>query len=308
MSDIPDELDVFFSRLGDVTGAAATERIRHTMTEPKRAGYWVNPLADGMWETQDPPVPGLPGCYSVAAPDRAELLNREETSRGKVYPVNPASVDAVNALDPQPGQEVLDLAAAPGGKTLIMAAKMHNEGRIAAVEPVRGRFHRMRANLNRCGVTNTAYYLEDGRRIGRKVPGRFDRVLLDAPCSSESRFRLADPETYRHWKPRKVKECARKQRGLIRSAFQALKPGGYLVYSTCSFAPEENELVVSYLLNAEVAAVPVEFGVTAPDSVPGLTCWREKNLDARLSRARRVLPDELWDGFFICLIRKDPAV
>ena len=94
----------------------------------------------------------------------------------------------------------------------------------------------------------------DGRSIGRKVPERFDRVLLDSPCSSESRIRLDDPSTYQHWSPRKTREMVRKQRGLIRSAYLALKPGGELVYCTCAFSVEENEQVVDYLLRREPAA------------------------------------------------------
>lgn len=87
-----------------------------------------------------------------------------------------------------------------------------------------------------------------GERLEKKTPERFDRVLLDAPCSGESRIHQDDPASWQHWKLRKIKEQARKQYGLIRSAFAALKPGGTLLYCTCSFAPEENEAVVSDFL------------------------------------------------------------
>ena len=196
---------------------------------------------------------------------------------------------------------MLDLAAAPGGKTLLMAAAMANGGRIAAVEPVKGRFHRMRANLDRCGVTNTQFYQADGRSIGRKVPERFDRVLLDAPCSSEARIRIDAPETYDHWKLRKVRECAKKQRGLIRSAYAALRPGGRLLYCTCSFAPEENEMVVDHLLRAEPRAPLIR--VTGAGR-GGLTEWQGRALDPRLGDTLRVVPDDLYDGFYMALIGK----
>ena len=235
-------------------------------------------------------------------------MHREDAVAGDLYPINPSSVAAVRCLAPEPEQEVLDLAAAPGGKTLLLAAMMKNTGRIAAVEPVKKRFHRLRANMQRCGVSNVQYYLADGRGVGHKVPERFDRVLLDAPCSSESRIRLEDPDSYRHWKLRKIKECSRKQRSLLRSAYQALKPGGRLLYCTCAFAPEENELVVQQLLTAEPAAELLPLTLPEEPCIQhGLCEWRGERLDPAIDRCRRILPDSLWDGFFVCLMRKRPA-
>jgi 16S rRNA (cytosine1407-C5)-methyltransferase len=274
------------------------------MTEPKRETYWVNSLKPASPLAGHDPFDGLPGCFLASAGDRDALMRSDATLAGSLYPQNPSSVLAARVLAPEPEEEVLDLAAAPGGKTLQMAALMANTGRIAAVEPVKARFHRMRANLARCGVANVQFYQADGRGVGRKVPGRFDRVLLDAPCSSESRIRLGDPSSYAHWKPRKVRECARKQRALILSAFTALRPGGRLLYCTCSFAPEENELVVAHLLREapEADVVPIE--LPAAPAVAALGSWEGTALDERIGLARRIVPDEVWDGFFLCLLRR----
>ncbi len=298
---VPERLGDFRERLIRVFGAAGAESVLATMTASKRTGYVVNPLADGDWMPIGTPIPGLPGCFSVLPQARRSLLEHPAVAAGGFYPMNPSSVYAARALDVDGSMEVLDLAAAPGGKTLLLAMAMNNAGRIAAVEPVKGRFHRMRANLARCGVTNVQFYAADGRSIGRKVPGRFDRVLLDAPCSSEARIRLDDPATFRHWKLRKIRETTRKQRGLIRSAFDALKPGGEMVYCTCAFSPEENELVVAHLLEAETAADVLP---SAAPGAPGLTVWADRALDARLEHCRRLLPDDLFDGFFLARIRK----
>lgn len=302
--DTASTLEAFGERLAHIYGAGVAGGVLATMRLPKRTGYVLNPLAGPVdYDPPGLPVPGLGGCFAVGAEDRLGLLEHPAVAAGSFYPMNPSSVLAARALGVDEDMEVLDLAAAPGGKTLLLAMAMNNGGRIAAVEPVKARFHRMRANLARCGVTNVQFYVADGRSIGRKVPERFDRVLLDAPCSSEARIRLDDPATYRHWKPRKVRETSRKQRGLIRSAFAALKPGGEMVYCTCAFSPEENELVVDHLLGAEPTAVVLP--LDGP-GVPGLTHWQTRALNPKLGDCRRILPDDLFDGFFLARIRKIP--
>lgn len=297
----------FTARLEEIYGHSDAVDILNTMAAPKRFAFWVNTLRDVEIPEAAHPVAGLDDCFELPAGQRDAFMRLEATIDGDFYPMNPASIAAARCLDVAPGQEVLDLAAAPGGKTLQLASMMANTGRIAAVEPVKGRFHRLRANLQRCGVTNTSFYLADGRSIGRKVPGRFDRVLLDAPCSSESRIRLDQPDSFQHWKPRKIKECARKQRALLQSALAATRPGGLLLYCTCAFAPEENELVVDSLLGrGGVTLLPVTLA-GEPRTLPGLTEWRGRALDNTLARTVRVLPDQLWDGFYLALMQKDAA-
>jgi 16S rRNA (cytosine1407-C5)-methyltransferase len=311
---VPDSLTPLFERLNDIYGPDVRQSIQASMQVAKQVGWLRNVLlaadllaADLLAaETRPPgePVSGLDGCFALPATEREALMAHPAVEAGSAYPTNPSSVVAARCLDVHPGQEVLDLAAAPGGKTLQLAMAMRNQGRIAAVEAVKSRFHRMRANLSRCGVTCAEFYLADGRSIGRKVPERFDRVLLDSPCSSEARIRLDEPASYAHWSPRKTREMVRKQRGLIRSAFLALKPGGEMVYCTCAFSVEENERIVDYLLHRSPEADVLPVMVPAARSLPGLTSWRGKAMDNRLSACRRVLPDELFDGFFIARIRK----
>jgi 16S rRNA (cytosine1407-C5)-methyltransferase len=303
-TQVPVALAPLFGRLAGIYGADAARRIRATLVEPKRVAWLVNPLVPAVSLPSGEAVPELAGCFTLPHQERPALMAHPAVEAGSVYPTNPSSIVAARALSVRPGQEVLDLAAAPGGKTLQLAAAMENRGRIAAVEAVKGRFHRMRANLGRCGVTMAEFYLADGRTIGRKVPERFDRVLLDSPCSSESRIRLDDPASYQHWSTRKTKEMVRKQRGLIRSAYLALKPGGELIYCTCAFSAEENELIVDYLLRRESGAELLEPEIAAANAIQGLTSWQEKSLDARLARCRRILPDDLFDGFFLARIRK----
>ena len=140
--------------------------------------------------------------------------------------------------------------------------------------------------------------------MGALTPERFDRVLLDAPCSSEARFDLNDPDSMAHWSPGKVREVAHKQKRLLLSAIHALKPGGVLVYSTCSFAPEENECIVHaalHKLGDAVEVTPVEIPVLHQ---PGLTEWDGKMLNPQLAHSVRVLPDSLVDGFYLARLVK----
>ena len=161
-------------------------------------------------------------------------------------------------LSPQSEECILDLGAAPGSKTLQLAELMGNQGSIWAVESVRGRFFRLRDNLARYGAENVQTHLADGTRLWRRHPERFDRVLLDAPCSSEGRFRADAPKTYAYWSEKKIAEASRKQRRLCYAAVQCLKPGGVLVYSTCTFAPEENEAIINRVLRQFAGALTVE--------------------------------------------------
>ena len=286
--------DAFLKRLASELGTAQADAIAATMAEPKGAAYWINPLRQGQAPSLGAPVPGLDDVFACPPGERERLVRHPAASSGRIYLLNPSSAIAVYALAPRPGEQVLDLAAAPGGKTLLMAAAMGNRGSILAVDAVRSRYYRLRANLRRCGAENVRCRLDDGRNLARAMPERFDRVLLDAPCSSEARFRAAEPKTTRHWSRRKVQESAHKQRGLIRAAFRCLRPGGVLVYCTCAFSRRENEAVVDYLLRRESTAriVPIRMPEVAAAG-PGL-------IDGTL----RVAPDRLFDGFFAARLTK----
>lgn len=310
---------------------ARVAEILDTMRLPKRQGLWLNPLRHlpseqgeaALASIQATPVASVGAAgvsaeatlWAVAAEQREQLVHLAETETGQIYPINPSSVWAAAQLEAQPGDEVLDLAAAPGGKTLQLAAAMQDQGRIAAVEPVPGRFHRMRANLERCGVSLVQFYQADGRGIGRKVGERFDGVLLDAPCSSEARVRLDTPQSLAHWSLRKIRETSRKQKRLLSSAFDALKPGGRLLYCTCAFSYAENEGVVAHLLQRQPRAQLLELAAPwraieeLPQMLPGFTRdpARKRGDDvSSLGLSRRVLPNDLWDGFYCALLTKTP--
>lgn len=215
-----------------------------------------------------------------------------------LYRQSLSSMLPVLVLDPQPEDKALDFCAAPGSKTTQMAALMQNQGEIVAVEAIRPRFYKLKAVCELLGAKNVSCKLTDARRF--RSSELFDKVLVDAPCSSESRFKADDPKSVGYWSTRKIKEMVHKQRGLLLSASRFLKPGGTLVYSTCTFAPEENEGVVDWVLRKsdgelELAAAAIE-GIK---SYPAVQQWEGKAYSPGIEKVMRVLPDGIMEGFFI---------
>ncbi len=195
---------------------------------------------------------------------------------------------------------VLDACAAPGSKTTQLAALMNNRGTIVANDVEYQRIKALKFNCEKCGVFNTAITNYD---LNRFPDQRFDVILLDAPCTSEGTIRK-DRKVLTWWGMRHVYSASARQKGLVLKSFDLLADGGVLIYSTCTFAPEENEEVVQYLIenrNARVEAILIPgFKLR-----PGLCAWREREFDAQLSLTVRVQPqDNDTGGFFMARIRK----
>lgn len=312
MQALPELPSAFITLLDALVPQTMRADVDASYCQRKTVSLRLNPLMAPVHETLDTladfplrPWAGHDEVFVVEPEWREQLTHHATAGDGRIYIQGLSSMAAVWALQAQPGEEILDLAAAPGGKTSYIAACMQNTGRLAAVEPVKARFFRLKANLQRLGVRNSHTYMKDGAIVGRLTPERFDRVLLDAPCSSEAQFTRLDPDSWSHWSVRKVKECARLQTKLLRSAVQALKPGGVMVYSTCSLSPEENECVLQSVLQAHPEMQPQPLPALAPlPTLPGLTEWNGTALDARLQHAVRILPSAHSDAFFICKLHK----
>lgn len=236
----------------------------------------------------------------VLAVKKAPLVigSTTEYLLGHYYIQDLSSCMAVDALNITPGQLVLDVAAAPGGKTTFMAQKMNNSGAIIAIEPNSRRARSMSFNLARCGVYNTCILKTDALQVVN-FEMKFDRVLLDAPCTCEGVI-AKDPSRKISHTPQDVDYCSRMQQRLIQAAVSSLKPDGILVYSTCSFAPEENEMVVDRLLQdfSNITVEPIEYGSS------GLTRFGDLIFDDQLRNARRLYPHlHNTTGFFIARLR-----
>ncbi len=309
----------FLSRLKEIFSPEQVQRVEEAMQGSKATSFRVNTLRACRDEVhtilQEADIPfsvvdWYPDAGWVPHDAREQLLASPAYLNQKIYVQNQSSMVPPLVLDPQPGERILDLAAAPGSKTLQITCLMAQEGEIAAVDAVKKRFFKLRDNLEAQGASAVRTFLKDGRAVWKNRPEYFDRVLLDAPCSSEGRFHMSDPESFVYWSPRKIKEMAHKQKRLLYSAIQAVRPGGTVVYSTCSFAPEENEVIVDAQLRRFGGAIEVvPLGIELDEMILPQTEWASRSFDDQLAHARRILPGYHTDGFFVCkLVKHDSTL
>src|SRR3989344_247951 len=232
---------------------------------------------------------------------RRALGNLVEHSLGYFYVQEAASMLPPIILDPKPGDTILDMCASPRSKTSQMAQIMKNEGIILANDISTLRIKALAFNLQRCGVYNAVINRSEGRLIkGREL---FDKILVDAPCSGTGTIRKS-LKTITMWNPNMVHGLAKVQKNLISRAFELLKLGGVMVYSTCSCEPEENEGVVSYLLdkyeNAELIKIDLPINRSNP-----ITEFEGNKYNSDIAKCLRIWPqDNDTEGFFIAKIKK----
>ncbi len=279
----------FLERLRKILPPGKFDSAANTFAEKVPTTFRVNPLKTsiniikGKIESHGfrlEPVSWYSGAFILKQGTLRELQQTSEYKNGEIYVQSLSSMLPPLVLDPKHGEIVLDLAAAPGSKTTQMAAMTEGKGKIIACDNNRIRFYKLKANLEMQGAANVEAMLCYGESIRKKFPNYFDKVLLDAPCSSEGRFQANEPASFGYWKLRKVYEMAKKQKKLIASAIQALKPGGTLVYSTCTFAPEENEAVLNWTVQKFGDAI--EVGAIHPSTLLGTLSLSKGELPLRM--------------------------
>jgi NOL1/NOP2/sun family putative RNA methylase len=230
--------------------------------------------------------------------------NRLEHFLGLVYSQEAASMVAPLVLNPQPYEKILDLAAAPGSKTTQMASMMKNTGLIVANDFNRKRLQPLITNIDRYGSLNVVVTNKRGERFGGLMPESFDRALVDVPCSLEGMIRK-DTEALIRWSESNIIRLSMLQKALLFSAYRALKPGGVLVYSTCTIAPEENEAVVNFLVEREQNAKIEPFNIPGLITHPGLTQWQRSIFHPDLAKTARIYPqDNDTESFFVAKVKK----
>ena len=196
---------------------------------------------------------------------------------GVYYLQEASAMSAVALLDPQPGERVCDLCAAPGGKTTQIAGRMAGEGFLLCNEINPKRAKILSRNIERMAVANALVTNEHPQNLANKYPEYFDRVLIDAPCSGEGMFRKEEAAVT-DWSQETVQMCARRQAEILISGAQLVRPGGRLVYSTCTFAPEENEQTIARFLEENPRFVPEAVAAPwfAPAGIGEFRLWPHK--------------------------------
>lgn len=242
------------------------------------------------------PVPFSPAGFAVEGELRAGADPLHHA--GAYYMQEPSAMSAATVLDARPGERVLDLCAAPGGKSTQLAAAMGGRGLLWCNEYVRSRARILSQNLERCGVANAVVSSQDAPSLCDKLAGWFDAVLVDAPCSGEGMFRK-DPDARGEWSEGNVKQCAARQDEILREAWRALRPGGTLVYSTCTFNRDEDEGALERMA-AWAGDEIAESEETAVEDAWGIVCGR-----VGAFRTFRFYPHRTCgEGFFAAVARK----
>lgn len=268
----------------------------------KESGWQLSQVpwcAEGFWiEREDRELP--------LGKDLLHLL-------GHTYIQEPASMLPVTLLDPQPGEAILDMSAAPGSKTTQIAARMGNRGVIVANDVQDKRLWALASNLQRCGVVNTVVLQKVGQWYAKHMSERFDRVLVDAPCTAQGTCRK-DSDALKYCGQENIDKMARLQIQLLEAAIHATKVGGRIVYSTCTLTWEENEMVIAHILNKfsdQVSAQNVGLGDFSAAAIENSEIVQKYLLgNSQLATRSSFHALRLWpqtfdsEGFFACVLTK----
>ena len=243
--------------------------------EPALRGIRINPMKPTAAAMQH-----IDGAMAVPWSDNAYYLPAESNAgatimheAGAFYIQEPAAMLPAMLMNAGPGEKILDLCAAPGGKSTQIGCAMKGQGLLVCNEPIPKRAKVLSANIERIGIPNAVVTCAWPEKLAEQWPDGFDAVLVDAPCSGEGMFRR-DPETRKEWTPEKAEGCFFRQREILAAAVRLVRPGGRLIYSTCTYNPAENEGNARWLTDSypefrsEPFALP---GITAPEGM--YTCY-----------------------------------
>lgn len=295
----------FILRMKKMLGAEYDAFIDAYQNAPVYSGIRINTLKNGAECAVTEAVgelAGVPWCREGFYADKSVISgNHPYHCAGLFYFQEPSAMCAAAGLPVNEGDKILDLCAAPGGKTTQAAAKLNGSGLIAANEIVKKRAEILSENVERMGIKNAVVMNETPQRLAEKYPAFFDKIIVDAPCSGEGMFRK-EPVAAEEWSVEHTVSCGVRQKHILDCAVKMLAPGGMIVYSTCTFAPEENEQVAAYLIE-KYGMVTVEMpALSMLDR--GRAVW--SGTDINMDRTYRIFPHkQQGEGHFAALFKKN---
>ena len=220
-----------------------------------------------------------------------EIMQLKIYEEGKIYLQSLSSMLPPIILEPKENEDILDMAAAPGGKTTQMAAMLNNNARITACEMNTIRSEKLKYNIEKQGASSVYVMVTDSRRIDDFFA--FDRILLDAPCSGSGTLYSEDIKIEKTFTPKLIQKSVKAQTQLLRKAINILKPGSEMIYSTCSILQEENEDIVNNIINSgKMEIIPIKIDGTIP------------TLPTKIKGTLCVCPNEEYEGFFVAKLKK----
>lgn len=252
----------FIEKYSELLGPEA-QAFFESFDQPAVSGFRTNPLKETQMEFADA-IPDMPWSYYGKVSGKSP-----EHVTGLVYSQEPAAQIVGQVAAPAKGMKVLDLAAAPGGKSTHLLSYLDNTGLLVSNEISTKRSKILAENIERFGARNVIVTNESADRLAKVFPSYFDMIVLDAPCSGEGMFRK-DPDAIQYWSADYPAQCAALQREILESAIEMLAPQGQLIYSTCTWSPEENEEIVAWLVeefHLELVDIPKINGM-----VEGIGC------------------------------------
>lgn len=293
----------FRTKFTELLGQADAEQLFTAIDNETKKAFRLNPLKPNFEQVSLPltePLKLIDDAYVGQINGRSV-----EQLAGYVYSQDPAAMYVAQVAAVQPGEYVLDLCAAPGGKTTQLASGMLQKGILVANEINQGRAKILLENVERSGIKNAVVLNESPQRLSPVFANFFDKIVVDAPCSGEGMFRK-DPGAVEYWSPDYVLTCQARQKEIVTEAYKMLKPGGRLIYSTCTFSPEEDEQIVEFLLEefSDLELVPIELH---EEFDPGRPEWGTSGLEALKYTARFWPQKGFGEGQYVAVLQKKAA-
>lgn len=289
---------MFLNRYQQLMAPAEFTAFKQSLTQPATHGFRINPLKASLSQLQESvaqPVPGIAnGYYGQIQGQSIDHL------AGWIYSQDPSAMNVAQLAAPQAHERVLDLCAAPGGKTTQLAALMNDQGLLVANEINHQRALVLSSNVERWGLTHTVVTNNSPEQLAQALPEFFDCIVVDAPCSGEGLFRK-DPSASDYWSVDNIQFCAQRQKKILTAALTMLRPGGRLIYSTCTFTPEEDEQNLSWLLDQpQIQLLPLP-ALSKMDR--GRPAWAQERM--AVQGALRLFPHHYrGEGHFIAAVSK----